>query len=74
MGCRKTSVSIDEELLAAAKEALGTETVRETIDRALREVLQQGRTRARAEEVRALETMDGLDLADPEVTSSAWRG
>lgn len=70
MGCRKTSVRIDEELLSAAREALGTDTIRETIDRALREVL---RARARAAEVRALATMEGLDLADADVMAGAWR-
>ena len=60
---------IDEELLADVQEALETRTVRETIDHAFREVLRQ---RARAEEVRALSEMDGLDLADEDVMAGAW--
>ena len=69
MGIRKTSVAIDEQLLAAVKEALGTTTVRGTIEQALLEVL---RVRARAEEVRALSRMEGSDLADDEIMSGAW--
>ena len=70
MTARKTSVAIDEELLAAAKEALNTTTVRATIEQALLEVL---RARARREEVEALRSMDGIDLADPTVMAGAWR-
>ncbi len=70
MGARKTSVAIDEELLAAAKTALNTNTVRATIEQALLEVL---RTRARREEVQALRSMNGIDLADPVVMANAWR-
>ena len=70
MGVRKTSVAIDEELLRQAQEYLGTSTVRETIHLALLEVL---RSRARIDEVAALSEMKGLDLADAEVMSRAWR-
>jgi Arc/MetJ family transcription regulator len=70
MSVRKTSVAIDEDLLEDARELLGTSTVRETIHAALLEVLQN---RARLEEVEALSSMDGLDLADTEVMSGAWR-
>lgn len=70
MGVRKTSVAIDEELLRQAQEHLGTSTVRETIHLALLEVL---RSRARIDEVAALSEMKGLDLADAEVMSRAWR-
>lgn len=70
MAATKTSVAIDTELLERAKELLGTSTVRETIHRALLEVL---RNRARQDEVAALSHMKGLDLADDEVMSEAWR-
>ena len=66
----KTSVAIETELLDRAKELLGTTTVRETIHLALLEVL---KNRARQDEVAALAAMEGLDLADPEVMSGAWR-
>jgi len=70
MAHRKTSVVIDEELLAAAQKLLGARTVRETLERALLEVV---RRQARQEEVRALATMEGMDLADATVMAGAWR-
>ncbi|MEP7009752.1 MAG: type II toxin-antitoxin system VapB family antitoxin [Acidobacteriota bacterium] len=70
MAVRKTSVEIDEELLAATRDALSTKTVRETIEVAFREVL---RAVARREEVRALSVMEGMDLADPQIMAQAWR-
>ncbi len=67
---RKTSVVIDEGLLAKVQEILATRTVRETVEEAFHEVI---RAQARREEVRTLETMNGLDLADPEIMAGAWR-
>ena len=67
---RKTSVAIDEELLAAVQRILTTRTVRETVEEAFREVV---RAAARREEVRALAAMDGLDLTDRKVMAGAWR-
>ncbi len=70
MSIRKTSVEINEELLAAAQRVLATATIRETIEEAFREIL---RAEARREEVEALSTMRGMDLADPAVMAGAWR-
>jgi len=70
MSTRKTSVEINEDLLAAVQRVLATATIKDTIEEAFREVL---RAEARREEVEALTTMDGLDLADPEVMAGAWR-
>jgi len=70
MPSRKTSVEINEELLAAVQKALSTATIKDTIEEAFREVL---RAQARREEVEALSTMRGMDLADPEVMAGAWR-
>jgi Arc/MetJ family transcription regulator len=70
MSMRKTSVEINEELLSAAQQVLSTTTIKDTIEGALREVL---RAKARREEVEALSTMRGMDLADPEVMARAWR-
>ncbi len=67
---RKTSVDIDERLIEQAKSLLGTASIKETIDSALREVV---RTDARRQEIRALAEMDGLDLSDGEVMARAWR-
>jgi len=70
MSVRKTSVEINEELVAAVQRVLSTATLNETIEEAFREVL---RADARREEVEALSTMSGMDLADQDVMSRAWR-
>ncbi len=67
---RKTSVEVDSALIARVRVLLGTSTIKETIDMALREV---ERREARRQEIEALSTMDGLDLADREVMAKAWR-
>ena len=67
---RKTSVIIDDRLLEQVRSLLGTASIRDTIDRALREIL---RTEARRQEVAALSEMDGLDLANKEIMAKAWR-
>jgi Arc/MetJ family transcription regulator len=70
MSVRKTSVEINEELLAAVQRILSTATLKDTIEQAFLEVL---RAEARREEVEALATMRGMDLLDEEVMSGAWR-
>ena len=70
MGSRKTSVAIDEELYEEVRSALGTETLRQTIEQAFLEVLT---ARVRAEEVQALREMRGMDLDDSDVMEKAWR-
>lgn len=67
---RKTSVEIDDRLIAEAKRLLGTSSLKDTIDGALRELVQR---EAQREEIRALTTMDCLDLADESVMTKAWR-
>lgn len=67
---RKTSVEISEELLAAVQRVLATSTIKETIDAAFREVL---RAEARRDEVEALASMSGMDLANAGVMAQAWR-
>jgi Arc/MetJ family transcription regulator len=69
MSMRKTTIEIDDELLEQVRGALGTTTLKETVDEAFREVL---RERARREEVEALSTMDGMDLDDDDVMAGAW--
>ena len=66
----KTSVDIDDDLLEQARDLLGTSSIKETIHRALREIV---RAEARRQEVAALVAMDGLDLADEEIMKNAWR-
>jgi len=70
MSSRKTSVVINEELLAAVQAVLDTKTLKDTINRAFLEVL---RAQARQEEVAALSSLDGMDLDDDDVMAGAWR-
>ena len=70
MSTRKTSVEINEELLAAVQRVLSTGTLKDTIEQAFQEVL---KAEARREEVEALATMRGMDLVDQEVMAGAWR-
>ncbi|WP_419162438.1 type II toxin-antitoxin system VapB family antitoxin [Candidatus Palauibacter sp.] len=67
---RKTSVEIDDRLIEQVRILLGTSSIKETIDSALREVL---RREARRQEIEALVKMDGLELADEKVMAGAWR-
>lgn len=67
---RKTSVQIDDELVARVRILLGTSSIKETIHQALLEV---ERREARRQEIRALVEMDGLDLGEDEVMAGAWR-
>ena len=67
---RKTSVEINEELLAAVQRVLSTATIKDTIEEAFREVL---RVEARREEVAALAAMSGLDLSNSSLMAGAWR-
>jgi Arc/MetJ family transcription regulator len=66
----KRLVDIDDELLAQAKVLLGTDTMKDTVNQALREVIN---TELRRRHVIQLIEMDGLDLDDPEVMAGAWR-
>lgn len=63
-------MEIDDGLLQQVRVLLGTSSIKETIDAALREVL---RREARREEIEALVTMDGLELSDEQVMAGAWR-
>ena len=67
---KKTSVVIDDRLLEQVQGLLGTRSIRDTIDTALREIV---RNEARRQEIAALSEMDGLDLANEEIMSRAWR-
>ena len=69
MGARKTSIAIDEDLAAAARKVLGTHNLKDTVERALREVL---RAQARRDEAAALGEMRGMDLDNPDVMAKSW--
>lgn len=67
----KTMVDIDPELLAAARSELGAGTIKETVNRALAEIVARA---ARRRLVGQLRTADGLDLSDPDAArGEAWR-
>lgn len=66
----KTTLVLDEAKLKRVRKLLGTKGIRDTIDRALDEVLAM---EARRRLVERLRTMDGLDLDQPEIMAGAWR-
>jgi Arc/MetJ family transcription regulator len=59
---RRTTVEVDSEALERAQKLLGTTTMRETIDKALREVDRRARLRHAAD----LILKGGLNLGTPE--------
>lgn len=66
----KTTLDVDDAKVEAAKQVLGTRTLRDTVDRALDSVLAADTRRRTIERLRR---MDGLDLDKPEVMDAAWR-
>ena len=63
MAIRKTALLLDDDLVAQAKEILGTATTTETLAEALREVI---RMRGRARHFERLRRREGIDLDDAE--------
>ncbi|MDQ6671521.1 MAG: type II toxin-antitoxin system VapB family antitoxin [Chloroflexota bacterium] len=66
----KTTLEVDEELLARAGAILGTRGLKATVQRALEEIVAR---EARRRFGQRLQTMDGLELDNPELMSEAWR-
>ena len=66
----KTTLMLDQAKLRRVRKLLGTKGIRDTVDRALDEVLAVD---ARRRLVDKLRTMHGVDLDDPEVMARAWR-
>lgn len=66
----RTVVDIDEDALRGAREALGTTTKVETVNRALAEVAALA---ARRRDLRRLTAGEPADLGDDDVYASAWR-
>ncbi len=66
----KTALRLDTELLAQAREVLGTRTTTETIHAALAEVVAR---RGRERLFERLQGQQGIDLADEAVMARAWR-
>lgn len=69
---RRTSLEIDEERLARAQRALGTTGIKETIDRALDEVVRADLRRRLAKRVRSGK---GIDRGEEVLEASRrWQG
>ena len=66
----KRLVDIDDDLLRRVTEILGAATMKETVNRALKEVVDLDNRRRHTLQ---LINMDGLDLDKPEVMKGAWR-
>jgi len=60
---------IDDELVRRAQTVLGTRGIKDTVDRALEEVIALGARRALIER---LETQRGLDIGDDTLADRAW--
>ena len=66
----KTLIEIDDEYLAAAQQVLHTDTKKDTVNTALREVVALA---ARRRDLRRLTSGSLADLADDEVMRAAWQ-
>ena len=66
---RKTTITVDDALVQRARQILGTHGLKDTVDRALEEVVA---AEARRAFIRRLEAQDGIDLSDPAIRSAAW--
>ena len=69
-GVHKTTLEVDEDLVARAGTILGTRGLKATVQRALEEVVAR---EARRRFAQRLQAMDGLDLDNPELMAEAWR-
>jgi hypothetical protein len=67
---QRTTLVFDEKKLAKVRRLLGTKGIKDTIDRALDELLA---VEVRKRLVERLRTMDGLDLDKPDIMERAWR-
>ena len=65
----RTVIELDDDLLRDARRILDAKTIKETVNRALAEVVAG---EARRRELARLISGRGSDLADPEVMRAAW--
>jgi Arc/MetJ family transcription regulator len=73
---RRTTIELDEELLARAKRALGRKTTRATVEEALRRAAEQAegeRERRRADQMRYLEELPQHVDFDVLMSEGMWR-
>lgn len=76
MTVRRTTIELDDELLARAKKALGQPTTRSTVEEALRRAVDDVETERQDRALRQRGFLDRLpDYSDPEVLASEqmWR-
>ncbi len=66
-GMRRTTLDIDEDMLAKAREILGTSGIKDTVDEALREIV---RIEAGKRLIKWLK--ENEDLHNPEIMERAW--
>lgn len=66
----KKLIDIDEDALAQATQILGVDTMKDTVNRALLEVVLLAERRAHADR---LSGMQGLDFGDDDIMAGAWR-
>ncbi|MGM0819173.1 MAG: type II toxin-antitoxin system VapB family antitoxin [Actinomycetota bacterium] len=66
----KKLIDVDEDTLAQAREILGAATMKDTVNRALAEVVLLAERRAHAHR---LSSMQDLDLDDDRIMAGAWR-
>ncbi len=67
---QKTTLVLDHAKVRRVRKMLGTKGIRDTVDRALDEVLALD---ARRRLIEKLRNMEGIDLDDPDVMAGAWR-
>lgn len=67
---RKTTITVDDDLVQRAAEVLGTGGLRATVDAALQEVIAADARRRFVDRLRA---MKGIDLDQPDIMAGAWR-
>ncbi len=76
MGVRRTTIEIDEDLLARAKAALGLDTTRATVEEALRQSAERAETGfadRRERQLRALSRMNEMCDLDVLASDEMWR-
>ena len=66
----RTTLVLDDRKLARARRLLGTKGIKDTVERALDEVIAAD---LRQQAFERLREMRGLDLDDPKVMAHAWR-
>jgi Arc/MetJ family transcription regulator len=66
----RTTIEIDEKKLSRARRILGTKGIKDTLEKALDEVLAM---EVRKKAVARLIALEGIDLADADVMDGAWR-